>query len=248
MGVCGIKTDITRLKSVERQAREAVQQRDRFLAILSHELRNTLGAMVNAATAIERMPAGHSQRSEAIAVIQRQALQMTRLLDDLLDIARITQNKIQLRRTSIDLLGLANEAVAVVRASFDARHINLQVARPAEAPVLEGDPARLQQMIVNLLNNAAKYTPVGGQVRLELERGPKEAIIRVRDSGIGIRSEMLDKVFDLFVQSDETLDRSSSGLGVGLTLVRSIAELHAVAFKPAATVRARGASLSSGCH
>ncbi|MBY0527009.1 MAG: PAS domain-containing protein [Gemmataceae bacterium] len=226
IGVGSIKTDVTRLKTAEKQAREAVEQRDRFLAMLSHELRNPLGAMVNAAFVLEHNPPGNEQYRIATNVIQRQATQMTRLLDDLLDISRITQNKIQLRRVPTELMPLIAEAQSVVRAAFQAAQLVLEVQPSSEPLVVNGDPARLQQMLVNLLTNSAKYTPAGGRVHLDLARSGREGVIRVRDTGAGIREDMLEKVFDLFVQADETLDRSKSGLGVGLTMVRSIAELH----------------------
>jgi two-component system CheB/CheR fusion protein len=225
IGVGCIMTDVTRLKRAEQQTREAVEQRDRFLAMLSHELRNPLGAIVNAAEVLERAPAG-APRQEALHVLQRQALQMSRLLDDLLDVARITQSKIHLRRATVRLNPLIDEAVRVARPLFEPAQVALEVRHSPEPLAVTGDAARLQQMVVNLLMNGVKYTPPGGRVCVELAREGGEAVIRVRDTGVGIRPEMLEKVFELFVQSDDTLDRPSSGLGVGLTLVRSIAELH----------------------
>jgi two-component system CheB/CheR fusion protein len=226
MGVGGVMTDVTRLKRAEQQTREAVEQRDRFLAMLSHELRNPLGAIVNATEVMRRSPADMPAQKEALDVVHRQALQMSRLLDDLLDIARITQGKIQLRRTAVCLDQLIGEAVSVARAAFEAATVTLETRLPHEPVVVTGDPARLQQLLVNLLMNGIKYTPPGGRVGLELAKQNGEAVIRIRDTGMGIRSDMLEKVFELFVQGDDTLHRSTNGLGVGLTLVRSIAELH----------------------
>lgn len=226
IGVGGIKTDVTRLKRAEQQTREAVEQRDRFLAMLSHELRNPLGAIVNATQVLERSSTGTPAQQDAVQVLQRQATQMGRLLDDLLDIARITQGKIELRRTVVRLDQLIGEAVAVVRAAFEAASVTLETVYPSEPLVVTGDPARLQQMLVNLLMNAVKYTPKGGQVKLQLAQEDRNAVIRIRDTGVGIRPEMLEKVFDLFVQGHDTRYRPASGLGVGLTLVRTIAELH----------------------
>lgn len=226
VGVAGIGTDVTRLKQAERQAREAVEQRDRFLAMLSHELRNPLGAIVGAAEILDRSPPGSPAYAEALHVLNRQASQMGRLLDELLDIARITHNKIELQRELVALDQLVGEAVRVVRTAFEAAQVKLRV--PAEPPPLMvlGDAVRLQQMLVNLLTNAAKHTPPGGEAWIELAREGQGAVIRVGDTGVGIRQENLERVFDLFVQLDEPPHRSPSGLGVGLTLVRSVAELH----------------------
>jgi two-component system CheB/CheR fusion protein len=226
VGVGGIKTDVTRLKRAEQQTREAVKHRDRFLAMLSHELRNPLGAIVNATDVLERTPVGAPAHADALHVLRGQALQMSRLLDDLLDIARITQSKIHLQQTTVHLARLIHEAVRVVQPVFEAGERSLEVKLPAEPLAVTGDSARLQQMLVNLLLNGAKYTSVGGRVWVELTKESGEAVIRIRDDGVGIRLEMLEKVFDLFVQGDDTLHRSTSGLGVGLTLVRSIATLH----------------------
>lgn len=224
--VGGIKTDVTRLKRAEQQTREAVEQRDRFLAMLSHELRNPLGAIVNATHVLERSSADPPAQQEAVRVLHRQALQMSRLLDDLLDIARITQGKIQLKRTAVRLDQLIGEAVDVAKAAFEAASVTLETRLPDKPIPVIGDSARLQQMLVNLLMNGVKYTPQGGRVSLELTQENTEAVIRIRDTGVGIRTGMLERVFDLFVQGDDTLRGPASGLGVGLTLVRNIAELH----------------------
>jgi chemotaxis methyl-accepting protein methylase/signal transduction histidine kinase/chemotaxis response regulator CheB len=218
--------DINRLKRAEQQTREAVEQRDRFLAMLSHELRNPLGAMVSATQVLDRSSTGLPGQAEAVHVLKRQQTQMGRLLDDLLDIARVTQDKIQLHRSLVNLRELIEEAVRVVQPAFDSPGLLLDVRHADEPLIVNGDFARLQQMVVNLLLNGAKYTPAGGCVRLEVAKENDEAVIRVRDNGVGIRPEMLEKVFELFVQADDNLHRSGSGLGVGLTLVRRIAELH----------------------
>ncbi len=226
IGVGGIKTDVTRLKRAEQQTREAVEQRDRFLAMLSHELRNPLGAVANAAEVLEHAQVGTPEQLEAVHVLQRQTMQMSRLLDDLLDIARITQSRIHLQRTVVRLDQLIDEAIHVVRPAFLASRLTLEVRHAGEPLVMTGDAVRLQQMMVNLLMNAVKYTSPGGRVWVEMTGENGQAVIRIRDTGMGIRPEMLEKIFDLFVQADDTLHRSASGLGVGLTLVRSIAELH----------------------
>ncbi|MBL8800170.1 MAG: PAS domain-containing protein, partial [Planctomycetia bacterium] len=225
-GVVLTLIDVAKLKQAEAEAREAVEHRDRFLAMLSHELRNPLGAIVNAASVLERPAAQEADRADAMQVIQRQSKQMSRLLDDLLDVSRITQNKIQLRRVPTQLDQLLEEALRVARPRFEAGRVALSV-RMDEAPlVVNGDPNRLQQLLVNLLTNAAKYTPPEGRAEVELRRDGEEAVIQVRDTGVGIRADMLERVFNLFVQVDQSLDRTNTGLGVGLTLVRTIAELH----------------------
>ncbi len=226
IGVGGIKTDVTRLKRAEQQTQEALEQRDRFLAMLSHELRNPLGAIVNAGEVLERPQAGVADKQEALQVLKRQAMQMSRLLDDLLDITRITQSKIYLQRTAVALDPLIDEAVRVVQPAFEAGGVKVEVRHPGDSLGVWGDPARLQQVVVNLLMNAVKYTPRGGRVWVELARDSGEAVLRVRDTGMGIRPEMLEKIFALFIQADDTLHRSGSGLGIGLTLVRTMAELH----------------------
>ena len=226
IGVGGISTDVTRLKTAEANAREAVEQRDRFLAMLSHELRNPLGAIVNAAAVLESDSTDAAIRQEAMSAIQRQSDQMRRLLDDLLDVSRITQNKIHLQMESIRFDQLISEAVQAVEFTADTQKLTLTVRIPDGPVYVVGDAARLQQMLVNLLTNSIKYSPTGGEVLVELRRESEDAVLRVKDAGVGIRPEILGKVFDLFVQADDTLDRSSGGLGVGLTLVRVIAELH----------------------
>jgi chemotaxis methyl-accepting protein methylase/signal transduction histidine kinase/chemotaxis response regulator CheB len=239
-GVVLTLVDVAKLKQAEAEAREAVEQRDRFLAMLSHELRNPLGAIVNAASVLQRPAAQEADRTDAMAVIQRQSKQMTRLLDDLLDVSRITQNKIQLRRVPTRLDQLLDEALRVVRPRFEAGRVQLAVEKDGLALLVNGDPERLQQLFVNLLTNAAKYTPPEGRAEVQLRRDGDEAVVRIRDTGVGIRPDMLERVFNLFVQADETLDRANTGLGVGLTLVRTIAELHG------GRVRAASAGLGQG--
>ncbi len=224
--VAGISTDITDRKRAEDEAHAALSRRDQFLAMLSHELRNPLSAILNATQVLERDGSDEPLKREARDVIQRQASQMSRLLDDLLDVTRIAQNRIRLQKVVLDLREPLAEAITAVRPTFEAARVTLQADELSETIPVLGDPARLQQMFVNLLMNAAKYTPSGGNVRLSVENEEKQLAIRVKDSGVGIRSEMLERVFDLFVQANETLHRAEGGMGVGLTLVRTIAEMH----------------------
>jgi two-component system CheB/CheR fusion protein len=224
--VGGIKTDVTPIKDAERVAREAVAQRDRFLAMLSHELRNPLAAILNA-VAVSALTGPHDPGTDKrLQVIDRRARHMTRLLDDLLDVSRFTQNKVVLRRTRFDLGRVVRDVLEEVRPWFDEARVELTQEGPDRPLPVDGDPDRLQQVQVNLLRNAAKYTPAGGRVWYTLAREDGRAVIRVRDTGVGLSPEMLGRVFEPFIQADETLDRSGGGIGVGLTLVRTIVELH----------------------
>jgi two-component system CheB/CheR fusion protein len=171
-------------------------------------------------------PGGVPRATRLLEVMDRQSQQMAHLLDDLLEASRVTQNKIELKKERVDLNTAVNEASESVRDQMEARGIHFERNLLREPLPVVGDSARLQQIQVNLLNNAAKYTHRGGRVRLTTERDGDQAVIRVRDDGAGIGPEMLEAVFDLFVQSGRTLDRSGGGLGVGLTLVRSLVTLH----------------------
>jgi CheY-like chemotaxis protein len=159
-------------------------------------------------------------------LIARQAQHLTRLVDDLLDVSRITRGKIALAIEAVDLGAVIGRAVEMVRPLIDARRQELTVLLPSEPVGLQGDPVRLPQVVANLLNNASKYTPEGGHIGVATERRSRAVDIRVRDDGMGIPAEMLPCIFDLFVQADRSLDRSHGGLGVGLTLVRRLAEMH----------------------
>lgn len=224
-GVGNIMTDVTQLKVAECRALEAVTQRDRFLAMLSHELRNPLTAIVNAISVGEKS-AGQDNGNGWLPIIDRRARHMARLLDDLLDVTRLTQNKIEIRKRVFDLASTVPDAIEEVQSWFRSRNQKLTVHCSCTPLLVEGDPARLQQIQVNLLRNAGKYTPEGGQVWLTIQREEGQAVIRVRDNGMGLPAEMLEKVFDLFVQVENNSGRTGEGIGVGLTMVRSIVELH----------------------
>lgn len=239
-----IGKDITLRKQAEQAAREAVRKRDEFLAMLSHELRNPLGVVQNAAELLSRDEAASSQASEIVrrchAVIRRQVAHMASLLGDLLDVSRVTQGKVELQRTPIDLQDTLGEAVEAVEGVIERRGQHLDVSaftRPI--PVL-GDRARLRQIQENLLTNASKYTPPGGSIGVSLAREGHQAVIRVSDTGRGIPPDRLESIFDLFTQVDFHLDRTDGGMGVGLTLVRSLVELHG------GSVRAHSEGLGRG--
>ncbi|MBX3469884.1 MAG: PAS domain-containing protein [Planctomycetes bacterium] len=222
----GIAWDNTERKRAIEATREAVERRDRFLAMLSHELRNPLAALVTATYTLRRPELPAAARARAPEVIQRQADHLARLLDDLLDVARVTSGRFQVRREPIDLIGVLARALEQHKDAFDAAGVALRVDAP-EGPVgVEGDATRLQQVLGNLLSNAAKYTPGGGHAELAVSASDGQVVARLRDTGVGITVEQLDRVFELFYQGDSSLDRSAGGLGIGLTLARSIARMH----------------------
>jgi two-component system CheB/CheR fusion protein len=225
-GFVALETDITARKHAEIEAREAVERRDRFLAMLSHELRNPLAAILNATHVLNRSQSEPRRVSQACGVIERQSSQMARLLDDLLDVARVTQGKIQVSKEPVDVAALASDVVEAIRPLVEARRHELQVDVAAGPLWVEGDRVRLQQMQVNLLTNAAKYTPQGGRISLSIHPDGDEVVIHVRDTGVGIPQEMLSQIFDMFVQCHNTLDRADGGMGVGLTLVRALVAIH----------------------
>ena len=226
VGILGILRDVTELKRAEERVHEAVRRRDEFLAMLSHELRNPLGAMVTATALLRTEEGMRTMGSRLIQVIDRQSQQMSRLLDDLLDVSRVTQNRIELRKERLELQNVARDAIDAVRSVMEGRDIRLVIDMTPQPLYVHGDAARLQQIHANLLTNAAKYTNRGGRVLLQLARDGGQAVVRVCDDGVGIRAELMDSIFDLFVQSPQTLDRSQGGLGVGLTLVRALVTMH----------------------
>jgi len=203
-------------------AEAANRAKDEFLALLSHELRNPLSAVRHAVTAARLDP---SSRERALEIAGRQSEHLTRLVDDLLDVARITQGKIRLRRERVVLRDAVTRAIEGAQAILDGCGHTLSVVCSSEGAV-DADPARIEQIVENLVTNAAKYTASGGRIEIEIERSRGEMVLRVRDNGMGIPEEMLSRVFDLFSQGDTRLDRLPGGLGIGLTVVRRLVELH----------------------
>jgi PAS domain S-box-containing protein len=202
------------------------RRKDEFLAMLAHELRNPLSPILNAAQAMRSSQLEEEDRRHATEVLERQARSMARLIDDLMDVSRITRGKIDLQRETLDLRTVVQRAIETTAGVFAQRGHRLDLSLPPDALWVEGDPIRLEQVLDNLLNNAAKYTQSGGSVRIDLEKDGDQGVIRVTDSGVGIAPEMLPRVFDLFVQADRSLDRAQGGLGIGLTVVRSLVEMH----------------------
>ena len=225
VGVIGIIRDVTEQRLAEDKIREAIQRRDEFLAMLSHELRNPLAAVVTAAHLLKDAGLPNGQ-SHLVEVVDRQAALMARLLDDLLEASRVTQNKIEIRKLPMDLRTVVEEAAASVRTLMTTSELGFTVEIDPRPLTIDGDAARLQQVCINLLSNAAKYTSKGGHVRLESTREGTNAIIRVHDDGAGIAPEMLEAVFEMFVQSKRTIERAEGGIGVGLTLARSLIGMH----------------------
>ncbi len=229
----GVHTDITDIReaqrTIERQnaaLREADARKDRFLATLSHELRNPLAPIRTAAELLERPEVTPAQRASAVQVVRRQVGQMALLLDDLLDVARITQGKLVLRRTRVDLPAVVESAVETVRPLLDRKGHALQLALPGDAPALDADPVRLAQVLANLLTNAAKYTDPGGRITLAAQAEGQLLAIEVADDGIGLAPEALPRLFGMFSQVGPGEGRTEGGLGVGLALVKALVELH----------------------
>ncbi len=221
--MAGSLEDVTDRHVAQDAVRHAVHLRDRFLAMLSHELRNPLGAVLSA---VQLYDEGEDKRTMAVSVIRRQATQMARLLDDLLDVSRISNQKFELHNCQVDLRVIISAAINALQFMASSRNLTLDFVTDELSIWTKGDPQRLEQVMVNLINNAIKYSLPGGNVRVQLSRTPDHILISVRDQGVGITPEMKAKVFDLFVQSEATLDRADGGMGVGLTLVKAIVEMH----------------------
>lgn len=207
-------------------AREDVRRRDEFLAMLSHELRNPLSSIMHATTLLHNHRNLPCDQTGAIEVVARQSQQMSRLLDDLLDISRVTRGIIHLERLPVDLLDVLDQALESARPAIESAGHRLHLNLSGGAMPVIGDHTRLVQVLINLLTNAARYTPSGGDIWLEAASGPQTVELVVRDNGTGIDPEFLPRIFDLFTQGRRSLDRSQGGLGIGLTLVREIVELH----------------------
>lgn len=221
--------DVSHHQRLQASLGEQVEQRDRFLAILSHELRNPMGAILTAASVLNRAAADLPRIQDPCHVIRRQASQMATLLDDLLDVARITSGKIKLRPEVTDLVEVCRQSIEAVAPLVTAHQHQVTFDHPdhPDHPVwVYVDRGRAQQIVENLLTNAIKYTGNGGRIDVTTYAEEAEAVMRVRDNGCGMPRELVESVFDMFVQLDDTLDRSEGGMGVGLTLVRSLVELH----------------------
>ena len=226
VGVVLVFRDITQRRGSERALEDADRRKDEFLAMLAHELRNPLAPIRNAAHTLALLGTGDDRVRWVSGVIERQVGLMTRLVDDLLDVSRITSGKITLQRTTVSVQEVLAQAVETARPLAESRGQALEVDVPEDAGRVDGDPARLAQAVGNLLDNAIKYTDDGGRIWLRARVEAHEVVIVVEDSGVGVDPELLPHVFDLFIQADRSLERKQGGLGLGLTLVRRLVEMH----------------------
>ena len=222
----GINLDISRLKNTERALLEADRRKDEFLATLAHELRNPLAPIRNAVRILDSDAADERQRKWGREVIARQVQRMSLLLDDLLDVSRITRGQLELKKDYVDLKSVISIAVETARPLLDAKQHKLVVSLPPENVRLEADPLRLSQVIGNLLTNAAKYTDPEGQISLSARVQNAELVIAIRDNGIGLTQESLPGLFTMFSQVNSAIDRAEGGLGIGLALVKGLVSLH----------------------
>ena len=218
--------DITERKRAEGESREADKRKDEFLAMLAHELRNPLAAISSATQVVKQLTRDNATVQRPREVIERQLHHLTRLVDDLLDMSRVTWGKINLKQETLSLATVLQRAVEANRPLIDARAQQLTITLPPLAVQVVGDPTRLVQVFGNLLNNAAKYTETGGHIALHTAIAAEEAIVRVSDNGCGLSESLLPHVFELFTQARRSLDRSQGGLGVGLALVHSLVKMH----------------------
>lgn len=247
VGLATVSQDVTERKGLEDNLRrlaadlsEADHRKDEFLAMLAHELRSPLAPISNAVQVLRRAGTDGAAVRSASEMLDRQVGQMARLVDDLLDMGRITRGRIELRRERLELAPILNQAVESARALYRAMGHELTVTLPMEAVYVDADPVRLAQVVGNLLNNACKFTDRGGHIWLTVEREGGQAVIRVRDNGIGIAPDQLPRLFGMFTQVDTSLERSRDGLGIGLTLVKTLVEMHR------GTVEARSEGLGCG--
>jgi PAS domain S-box-containing protein len=222
----GTFTDVHDVTVAAAALKDADRRKDEFLATLAHELRNPLSPMRIAVTLLGRREAGDAELSRLRLVIERQVDHLTRLVDDLLDVSRITRDKLTLRKEPVDLASIIHAAVEAARPEVDRHRHHLAVTLPSEPLWADCDVVRITQVFSNLLHNAAKYTPCGGMIRVEAERQNGQAVIRVRDTGVGIAAEKLPRLFEMFYQADPSRDRSDGGLGIGLTLVHRLLDMH----------------------
>ncbi len=230
------RSERKRLESLEEQGRHLTE----FLAMLAHELRNPLAPIRNAVAIMSMDAESSPQIAWCRDVIERQTGQLSRLVDDLLDVSRITRGKLRLKSAPMDLRGAVERAVEASRPLIDARAHQLELRLPDRDMPVHADMTRLTQVVLNLLNNAAKYTPEGGRIEIEGECAGQDCVLRVRDNGVGMPPDLVEQVFDLFAQGERTLDRSEGGLGIGLTLARRIVGLHG------GTITARSEGVGKG--
>jgi signal transduction histidine kinase/CheY-like chemotaxis protein len=236
----GTNTDVTDLYRAQEELKSASRHKDEFLAMLAHELRNPLAPISAAATLMQMIQLNADQLKDTSNIISRQVRHMTGLIDDLMDVSRVTRGLIILNKMELDAKRIIYDAVEQVEPMMRAKrhHLNLELA-PSSAHVF-GDQKRLVQCLTNLLNNAAKYTPEGGEIHLRMDVKNEEVSLSIHDNGIGIAPDLQSRIFELFTQAERTADRSQGGLGIGLALVKSLVELHG------GTVVCKSAGLGKG--
>ena len=232
------------LRRSEESLKEADRRKDEFLATLAHELRNPLAPIRNAVQILRAQGSEDASLKWAREVIDRQAQQLSRLVDDLLDVSRITRGRIELRKERIELAAVLERALETSRPAVEAAHHRLTVSFPEDPVRVEVDLTRMAQVLSNLINNAAKYTRPGGHIEVSASVEVKQAAIEVRDDGLGIAPEMLSRIFDLFAQVDTSLERAQGGLGIGLTIARNLVEMHGGSMEAASGGLGRGSAFT----
>jgi signal transduction histidine kinase len=221
-----LEHEVAQRKRMEEALEEAGQRKDQFLAMLAHELRNLLTPISNAVQIMKLEELNGPHFDWSVKVIEDQVKSMTRMVDDLLDVSRTVRGQVVLQKEPVELETVVELAVQASRSAIENRHHHLSVTLPAHPVLLEVAPAQMAQVFANLLNNAAKYTDEGGEIALSAEAAGREVVVRVRDNGIGIAPDLLPHIFDMYAQADPSRARSRSGLGIGLTLVRALVEMH----------------------
>jgi two-component system, sensor histidine kinase len=229
------------LRMAEENLRNADRRKDEFLAMLAHELRNPLAPIRNAGELLARMLPDDSQVQTVAAIVKRQSSHLSRMVDDLLDVSRITQGRINLQHEFVNLASVISQALESVEPLMRENRHKVFVAGGYAPAYVNGDHARLVQCVANILTNASKYTDPGGEIRIEMHSDGRRAVITITDNGVGIPAELLPQIFDLFVQSNRSLDRSQGGLGIGLSVVRRLIEMHGGSVSAASGGPGRGA-------
>ena len=244
IGVVLVFRDATEERAAQNALHEADRRKDEFLATLAHELRNPLAPIRQAAALASHADAKPEQVRWSLAVIERQTVHMARLLDDLLDVSRITRGHLEVRRERVELRAVVDAAVEIAQPAIDAKGHTLTVELPPESLIIDADALRIAQVLGNLLTNAAKYTPPPGRIRLHAERQGDDVNIRVIDNGIGLAAEDLPRIFAMFAQVKPKLDGKESGLGIGLALAKALVELHGGRLEARSEGPARGSEFS----
>ena len=239
----GVTLDVTDYQNAQAELREADRRKDEFLATLAHELRNPLAPIRNGLQVI-RMSGAEGTVEQARSMMERQLVQMTRLVDDLLDVSRVTTGKLELRRERLDLRSVIAAAVETSQPIIEQHGQSLAVAVPEEPIFVDGDPIRLPQVVSNLLTNAAKYSQRGGHIKVSVAREGATAVLDVADDGIGIPKDMLQTVFGMFTQVDRTLERTTGGLGIGLSLAKGLVEMHGGSIEAFSDGESKGSKFS----